>query len=89
MIDDPLKQTPACELDRDNSAMTQHISHLATEVAKLKAIAAHTAGFLDGIAARIERWRRWDNGEGDVGSFIKAAEDCRKMAAALKRNMLD
>ena len=44
----------------------------------------HAAGFVEGMAGRIERWARWDSGEGDVESFKQAARDLRDYAKSLQ-----
>jgi hypothetical protein len=53
----------------------------AAEIEKLKANIAHAAGFLAGMAERIDGCRRrWDR-----ANFAKAVRDCHAMAAALQK----
>lgn len=83
---DKLKDEAAAEIERLEAEVSEFKRHLIgrrAEVEKLKAVTAHAAGFLDGLAFRIEHWVLWDSGEGDVESFAKAAEDCRTMAASI------
>ncbi|PWT72137.1 MAG: hypothetical protein C5B60_09925 [Chloroflexi bacterium] len=51
------------------------------EVKKLRAILAHSAGFLQGIAARINHWRVWNSA--NTEDFRKAAEDCDALGRKL------
>lgn len=67
--------------------MRERDAQLCAEIEKLKAIAAHAAGFLDGMAARIEGWIRLDNALGDTANFAEAVRDCRTMAASITNNM--
>jgi hypothetical protein len=55
-----------------------------TEITKLKAMTAHAARFLDGMAARIEGWACTKSETEDIANIDKAAQDCRMMAASLK-----
>ena len=45
---------------------------------------AHAAGFLDGLALRLESFARWEQGNIDTASLKVAADDCRDYARSLR-----
>lgn len=49
---------------------------------------AHAAGFLQGMAVRIDRWSKWDAGESDSESFKQTAQECRELGARLAKEEL-
>jgi len=49
----------------------------------------HIAGFLEGIACRLDRIALWEQGNMDVGSLTLTADDCRSYARGLREAARD
>jgi hypothetical protein len=84
-MNDPLKQTPACELDRDNLIYKPRPSQLGKYRNQLES----DAHFLDGLANDLDSWAEqsrsgsWSTHQ--VQDNIARANDCRRRAAVIRK----